>query len=404
MPRIAEMLRHAHLHTMKVTLPEVSSVSWTSFMTGSGPGAHGIFGYTDFIPGSYRTTFPTYTQVRVPTIWERLGRAGRSSVVVNQPSTYPARPLRGVLVSGFVALDLQRAVFPPRYIRDLEALDYRIDVDTMRARDDHPFLLEEIARCLASGERALELFWDREDWTYFELVITGTDRLQHFLWHALEDPAHPLHQACLDYYQRVDALCGQVFDRLERKTGRAGQGFFILSDHGFTAIRQEVYLNAWLRREGYLVFGPGEPGSLEQVASETRAFALDPGRIYIHRKGRFPHGRLEEAEALATAREIAARLRELEVEGERVVQAVFHAAEIYDGPHLAAAPDLVALAVPGYDLKATVKERRLFGRSPLTGMHTWDEALFLASESLGEDLRITDLARPLVESCGVVWS
>lgn len=404
MPRVGEMLRQAHLRDMKVTLPEVSSVSWTSFMTGAGPGTHGIYGYTDFVPGTYRTVFPTFSQVAVPTIWDRLGRAGLRSVVVNQPSTYPARPLRGVLVSGFVALDLKRAVFPPRYLRDLASRDYRIDVDTLRARHDHPFLLEEIARCLESGERALDLFWEQEDWSYFELVITGTDRLQHFLWHALEDAAHPLHDRCLDYYRRVDAFCGRVFDRLERRTGRAGEGFFMLSDHGFSAIRHEVYLNAWLRREGYLLFGAGEPESLEQVAPGTRAFALDPGRIYLHRRGRFPAGHLDEAGARATAREIAARLGELEIDGERAVQAVFDGAELYQGPCREAAPDLVALGAPGYDLKATVRERQISGRSPLTGMHTWDDAFLLSFQPLAENPHITELARPLVEACGVPWT
>ena len=44
MPTLAQLCNEGSLHQMKVTLPEISSVSWTSFMTGVGPGEHGIFG------------------------------------------------------------------------------------------------------------------------------------------------------------------------------------------------------------------------------------------------------------------------------------------------------------------------------------------------------------------------
>jgi len=42
--------------------------------------------------------------VKVPTFWER---AGVPSVILNIPQTYPAKPLNGIMTSGFVALDLK---------------------------------------------------------------------------------------------------------------------------------------------------------------------------------------------------------------------------------------------------------------------------------------------------------
>ncbi len=60
-------------------------------MTGANPGTHGIFGFTEFERGSYRIRFPSFPDLKAPTLWDRLGKKGRRSVVINQPSTYPAR-------------------------------------------------------------------------------------------------------------------------------------------------------------------------------------------------------------------------------------------------------------------------------------------------------------------------
>jgi len=425
MPRTRELFEERPPERMMVPLPEISSVSWTSFMTGANPGEHGIFGFTDLAPGSYRVVFPGFPDVRVRTIWDRIGDAGIVSVVLNQPATYPARAIRGTLVSGFVAPELRRSVHPPRHLRDLEAAGYRIDVDTIRGREDHDFLFRDLAATLAARERAVEYFWDREDWGFFEVVVTGTDRLQHFLWHALADPSHPRHEACLDYYRQVDGFVGRMVDRYARRTGGApgrtardaagsaagapAGGFFMLSDHGFTGIRQEFNLNAWLRQEGYLLFGAGDPASLDDLRDGTRAFALDPGRIYIHRRDRFPRGRVSAAEAPAVAREITAKLAALRFEGDRVVAAVHPAASIYSGPETASGPDLVVLTERGFDVKSKPAAKTLFGRTALTGMHTWDDAFLWRSDAPesateppgGDGRAITDIAPVILRAMGL---
>jgi len=110
MPSLADLLKAGHLHRMKASLPEISSVSWTDFMTGTNSGEHGIFGFTDLKPGSYALRFPNFLYAKRETIWDILGKKVKKSIVLNQPSTYPARPLNGIMVSGFVAIDLAKAV------------------------------------------------------------------------------------------------------------------------------------------------------------------------------------------------------------------------------------------------------------------------------------------------------
>lgn len=396
MPAVAGLLASGHLHLLKASLPEISAVSWTDFMTGVDSGTHGVFGFTDFKPGSYGLRFPNFGDVQAPPFWDELGRRGKRSIIINQPSTYPARPLNGVLISGFVAVDPDRAVYPASWRAPLREIGYQIDIDTLRARDDHAFLWEELDRTLAGRRKALDRFWS-EDWDYFELVVTGTDRLHHFLWSAGQDPGHPGHGRFLDYYRRVDELIGRAADSFRALTG-SEDGFFLLSDHGFCGIVQEVYLNPWLEKEGLLSFDSASPQGLEDVSANSAAFVLDPARVYVHRRGRFPRGSVADSEAAAVMDRIEAGLERLEHEGRKVIRRVFRAAEIYSGPLAGRGPDLVILAEPGYDLKGSVKKKDVFGRTSLEGMHTWEDAFFWASRPAGGDLAIRNLAGIITRS------
>lgn len=390
MSTMARLIDIGHLHQMKASLPEISAVSWANFMTGTNSGTHGIFGFTDFKPHSYEVRFPNFLDLKAPTLWDKLGAKGKKSIVINQPSTYPARKIDGVLISGFVALELAKAVWPMTYRAALEQIGYQIDINTIKARESPEVLWQELTKTMAGRQKALNFLWE-EPWDYFEFVITGTDRLHHFLWTAYEDPAHPSHQSFLDYYRHIDRLIGKIVAAY-RKLTNTYDGFYILSDHGFTGIIQEVYLNVWLEKNGYLKFTKPEPEGLEDIAGRTRAFALDPNRIYLNLKNKFPRGTVERSAKAALKEEIAGKLKKLEYQGRKVVREVFFAEKVYSGPHAGQGPDLIVVGEPGFDMKGSVKKKEIFGRPGLQGMHTWDDAFFWAADDLGEDLAIEDVA------------
>lgn len=379
------------LHKMKASLPEISAVSWTDFMTGSNSGTHGIFGFTDLKPGTYDLRFPNFLDVKAPTMWDNLGEKGLKSIVINQPSTYPAKKINGVLVSGFVAVELAKAVYPPSHKSALEQMGYQIDIDTLKSRENTGLLWQELDKTLMGRQRALNFFWE-EEWHYFELVFTGTDRLHHYLWNAYENPDHPHHQNFLEYYRQIDRLINKIYTAFRKNAGDE-ENIFFLSDHGFTGIKQEVHLNAWLEKEKFLKYTNSSPKGLEDVHPKTVAFALDPNRIYLNYKDRYPQGSVRHAEAKAIRDEIIRRLEKLEFNGQKVVRKVFPAKDIYCGPYVSKGPDLVVLGEPGFDMKGSVKKKEIFGRTPgLQGMHTWDDAFFWAKNDFGEDLKISDLA------------
>lgn len=387
MPHLGELMARGRTWATDSPLPEVSPVCWTTMFSGVGPGRHGVFGFGHHRPGSYVVSPVDSGAVRAPRLWDRLGRAGRRSVVLNVPLTYPAAAINGVMVSGFVAPELSRAVHPPALLPRLEALGYRPEADLDKGREDPAALALDVGRALETRLAMFRELW-REDWELFCAVITDSDRINHFLWPALWEPEHPLAEAALAIYRQIDGFIGELWRDLRPAVQSGETAFMIAADHAFGPIRSEVYLNPWLMERGYLMV-EGPAGS-ERILPQSRALALDPGRIYLHYAGRFPQGRLHPGpEAEALCREIASQLSELtykqivrtqdglSVATSHPVARVHGRDELYQGPHAMEGPDLVAQAAPGFSLRAGLGRGAVFGLSHLTGAHRPQGALAL---------------------------
>ena len=309
-----------------------------------------------------------------------------------------------MLISGFVAVNLERAVWPASVLPRLKTDGYRIDVDYLNA-DQRPdaFFADLDATLEARRRTYLGLLRD-EPWDLFIGVITECDRLHHYFWNQYADPAAPHHGRFLEFYRRLDDVVAALLDALPR-----GTPVYVVADHGHTLIHREFYPNAWLRAQGLLRFGTDKPKGLVDMAPASKVFVLDPGRVYVHRKGRFPLGTVEPAEAedlLGRVREGMLALRDDTPgapAGGRPVPRVYARDELYRGPCLDAAPDLVIHFNDGYDPKGATARTEVFGRSALTGMHTYADALFLASAPgvPTDGLDIVDLAPTLLDLLGV---
>jgi predicted AlkP superfamily phosphohydrolase/phosphomutase len=387
MPNLASLFKTGDLRQMSVSIPEISSVSWSSFMTGTDSGNHGIYGFMDVRDGSRQMYFPNYKDLKAETLWRSLERLGKQSVVVNLPSTYPAVRISGILVSGFVAIDLKKAVYPSSIISKLEGLNYKIDVRAHLAKDNPDFLFEELFSVLDIRFKAFDLLAKEIDWDFFMPVITGTDRLHHFLWSASIDPDNKYYNSFFDYYKKLDDKIGRLLESLPE-----GTEVMAMSDHGFTNIETEVYLNRWLFENNYLCFTKDDPVDLRDISSSSKAFALDPSRIYINKKSRFTDGIISDNDVKEIVDELADSIIGLEYNGKKVIKQIYRPEEIYSNKEIKKAPDLVLLSNHGYDLKGKVKAGSVFGRSHFTGTHTQDDAFMFSTNGLPKDrLTIFDI-------------
>ncbi len=378
MPHTKGIIGRGVFRQMASSIPEVSSVAWSSIITGTNPGRHGIFGFTDIPPGTYRLSFPCFSDLKALPFWNHEGNC--RSVIINVPFTYPAASLNGVLIAGFVALDLTRATYPPSLVPKLNEMGYQIDVDANKAHKSLDLFLKDLDRTLQARIQSYRYLWDKEEWQTFMLVFTSTDRLAHFLWDAYEDRSHKYHAAFLDHLHQIDDVIGEIVHKM-----KDNDSLIVLSDHGFELSENDIYINFFLEQEGFLKFKKSPPQSLADIDYGTKAFALDPARIYINLEGKYPRGSIKPGDREIVIDELERSSQSLEVNGRKAVVQIHRKEEIYEGPYLDRAPDLVLLPGKGFDFKASLKAGRLFEKGVFTGKHTQKDA-FLLINRLSEDI------------------
>lgn len=379
MPATRELVEKGLFRRMESSIPEVSSVAWSSIITGKNPGEHGIFGYTDIPIGTYRLSFPNFNHLRASPFWQGDGRG--KSVIINVPGTFPVKPLNGVHISGFVSLDLERSVYPKSLIPTLADLNYRIDVDSSKAHQSKELFLSELNRTLKARIDAYRYLWRKERWETFVLVFTGTDRLSHFLWDAYQNPGHRYHSSFLDHFHRIDEVIGEIVEGLSED-----DFLIVLSDHGFELLEREVNVNFLLMETGFLRLKSGSKANFADIDFGTKAFALDPARLYVNLRDKYPRGSVNEREYGRIVEELIEVFDNLELAGRRVVKGIFRKGELYRGPYAEQAPDVVLLPNRGFNLRSNIRAKTLSEKSMFTGKHTQHDAFLLISRDLGKDV------------------
>jgi len=361
--RLGEMVE------IKSVFPPVSSVAWATFATGVNPANHGIFGFIDRDPATMSQRIPTSRDLVSPTIWRMLNDAGRRTIVMNVPLTYPPAEANGVMISGFLCTKLEQGVKPPSLLPHLQQLDYRIDPDPALAAADKAGYLNEIVATLRSRRRALFSLIEKQ-WDLFMCHVMMTDRINHFFWADGQQQDSAFHEGFRRFYDEVDALVGDVDTALSPNTE-----LLVLSDHGFCRLDQEVDLNAALAESGFLRFKDNGAG-LSGLDPSSRAYSLLPGRIYVNLAGREQSGTVPEAQYDRLREELAGFLADLnDAQGNPIISKTIRREQAYAGRLIDRAPDLLVLPHNGYDLKARPSPGPLFTPAEhRTGMHTYDDA------------------------------
>jgi predicted AlkP superfamily phosphohydrolase/phosphomutase len=376
-PNAARLAGQGSLLRMDSIWPWVSSVAWSTMMTGVNPGKHNIFGFIDRDPATYKQYIPTSRQMKAKTLWEVLGDAGKRVIVVNVPVTYPPRQVNGILVSGFLSPSLDKAVYPASYTSTLKSLGYIVDADPWKARESKDLALQEVNAALDARIRTLWHLLDHEEWDYLHVHVMETDRLHHFLWQQMEE-GHPTYApAFYDFYTRIDDMLGQLAANLDDNTT-----LMWMADHGFCTIKKEVYVNRWLMDHGWLKLRnvpPDRKQGLDEIDPSSVAYSLDPGRVVIRVQGREKEGCVAPgAEYDAIRDEIATSALGLSDpdSGEPIFQAAFKREELYHGPYLEQAADLILAPHDGFDPKGALYQESLTHKGDeLVGMHTFDDAM-----------------------------
>jgi predicted AlkP superfamily phosphohydrolase/phosphomutase len=145
--------------------------------------------------------------------------------------------------------------------------------------------------------------------------------------------------------------------------------------------------------------------------SRTRAYSYgNVGQIYLNRIGREPQGSVRDADVSTLAEEIRAGLRQLKnpATGEKALDEVSSKDEIYHGPLLDQAPELMLTPKEGYMAVGTsefVSKHVITPAFAGSGWHQMDGILMAQGEDLTcgqiKDARLMDLAPTLLYQLGL---
>ena len=399
LPNLRRLMEQGAVGELKSTIPPTSGPSWSTFMTGKNPGKTGIYDFLYRQEGTYIFP-PVNASMRDGlAVWKLLSDQGKKVGIVNVPMSYPVEEVNGFMISGWMTpYSAQDFSYPPELWRELRdgAGYYAIYPTETFSEARRESFLKACDELLDLRSRTVSYLMDRYPADLFMVVIFDTDRILHQLWHYL-DPAHPWRDPgdgtdksgpVVRYFQRVDEKVGEMISRVDEDTL-----VMVLSDHGMGPAHNFIVLNNWLLDVGLLrlkrdpwrvlkyqlfrrgltlrnVHGVADRIGLAKHAeykglysmdylmkrvflsfldvdwsrSKAYSFGRHLGSIYLNVKGREPEGIVNPGREYEEVREEIVRMARQFVHprtGEPLIGEILKKEDIYHGPHLDRAPDLM---------------------------------------------------------------
>jgi predicted AlkP superfamily phosphohydrolase/phosphomutase len=313
LPNLRALMARGVWTTMNSTTPPITVPAWSCMMSSKDPGTLGIYGFRNRKDYSYAgLTFATSTAVKEPRLWEILGNAGKQSIVIGVPGTYPPSPVHGAMVCCFLTPDpaTNPYTYPPELRNEIDSVlgkdQYMVDVSEYRT-EKKDGVLREIYEMTDRRFALAKHFLKTKPWDFFMLVEMGVDRIHHAFWkyfdprHRKFEPNSPFADAVRAYYVHVDRLIGELLAALPEPDKTA---ILVVSDHGAKRIDGGIAVNEWLIRECYLnvMEYPTQPKPLGKLIGEnkvnwqaTKAWSEGGyyARMFLNVKGREPQGVVE---------------------------------------------------------------------------------------------------------------
>ncbi len=455
MPTLAAMMRDGAHGVLRSSIPPITPVAWTSFLTGKRPGKHGVYDFRIYDPSGYRDAFVTSRAIHDATLGELLTAAGRRVAIVNLPMMYPPPANVGTVVSGFDTPSVDAAFTQPPALRDriLAAIpDYTFvataDGGAAAALDDATFarFADEAERSIEQRTTVARLLLADGPWDAFVLHHQDTDALQHKLWQALVTPdvAPARWDRLRQVYRRLDAGLADVFAAAPPDALR-----LIVSDHGFGPHHGRVFPNVLLRQWGF-VHQPGrwrarlarslrkrltalglatadaradrrwevrvrEHAFASAVPVQwlgTRAYVAAAeiyGLLYLNLRGREPEGIVDPADAPALLDELTRRFRAVRDphDGSAVFADVLRGSDVDPVDVHGRRPDLVLVPRPDLTVSRDLNDRLWLDRyAAELGTHRPEGILLAAGAGiragrLAADVDLIDLLPTMLAAAGV---
>ncbi len=446
LPTFKRLMEEGTWGRLRSRIPLIVPQLWGTVVTGKNPGKHGGFGFWQRgANGKFQAA--NGSSLKAKPIWKLLSELGLRCGIVNVPFTYPPQPINGFMISGEDAPGAHRSIAAPSTLYDELVKKfgrYRLkDIfPGGRKKEDYLTLITED---VAKQTEILEHLVSQKPWDFFLAFSHASAIAQHYFWSDMEsdDPCNPFQGMMETAYRSLDQMIARLMEAVGPDTM-----IFVVSECGAGKLQSGVQVNTWLAREGFLVRKEPQPsskagksrsrqcianlrkrfqGALPQSMhfwvnryaggvktwiqsylaesdidwAKTRVFSRGKeGELFVNLKGRDPQGIVNpgaEYEALRTR--VIERLSQLidPATGQCAVDRVYRREELYDGPMIESAPDLIiAWRETAYQPTESDRDKdqvfvsrwREYMDWPTTGSHRVDGIFFAAGKGICRGKRI----------------
>lgn len=453
LPTFKSLISEGTSGPLRSQIPIIIPQVWGTLVTGKLPGRHGLFDFWQRASdGRFREI--NGSNLKEKAIWQILSENEVKCGIVNIPITYPPEVINGFMISGEVAPGAHRSIASPSSLYD-EIVQkfgrYRLkDIfPGGRQKTDYLTLIEED---VTKQTDVLEYLVSEKKWEFFFTFYSAAAIAQHYFWSDMEshDESNPFRNVIETAYYCLD----NALNRLIKAAGPETI-VFVISECGAGPLLSGVQINNWLEKEGFLTrkikssntssgYTPIIKSGLRKAVADvrknaqgyipksmyfwvnsnmknlkgwiqtyltesdinwtkTQAFSRGKeGDIFINLKGLDSHGIVNPGVEYECVRNsIIERLSKLidPVTGKNAVDRVYRREELYEGPMLECAPDLIiAWRDTAYQPTESDRDKesifvprwREYMNWPTTGSHRFDGILFAKGPGICKAKRVED--------------
>jgi predicted AlkP superfamily phosphohydrolase/phosphomutase len=364
LPGFAKLLSSGQTLNLDSTIPPLTPMAWTSLYTGVNAGRHNIYDFYR-ITKDKKITINLANNNKMPTIFEILSRHKKKIAVLNLPFTYPVRPVKGVMLSGFLTPGLETDFIYPQSLAAEFAKKFPSHAFTESARygmdkNSQTAFFQELVKSVRDKIKVFDWVEQFTSWDLFAVNFMEVDHVQHWFY---QEP-----EKILPVYQAVDRY---LSSKLKQK--KYGQ-IMVFSDHGAGPYKKNLNLNTCFLQKGLLKLKRAPAVRLKKLLfdlgltpSNVAKLALWLNRLPSSKKGRsqaqkikfflelsdidwtrstaFAFGYYGNVYLLKKDKKSYQRVKqamfELKDSGRPVIDKIWNKQEVYSGPYTRNAPDLL---------------------------------------------------------------
>lgn len=403
MPNVAKLMAEGSFGDLRSTIPPYTGAAWASFATGCNPGKTGVFDFTKLDKETYQPYPVSGEDIKRETYYERLSGQGKKAVIINFPMGFPGQKVDGILIGGFLSANLEDAVYPKsllnKYKKEFE--NYRLFYSS--GLSDPLEIIRDSLAIEGTRFKLAKALFTKEDWDHFFVLFSGSDWVVHAAYGSyVANHDSPAKEGFIKMYEQLDLYLGYFMKNL-----KDDEILFLISDHGSGVFERRFFVDQWLFEQGYakevvpltsspvfekfkgrktaklggttsrmakiwlnikstplwMVLNPvkklilwflkmgGKRVDFAIRKDRSAAFFMSPSAesIYLNRKDQFGFGMINPEEAGKLRGELISKLSKVKdpETGKKAFETIYRAEDLYKGPYLKEAPDIIMRPAPG---------------------------------------------------------